>query len=92
LSKNDRAALEAQGYDFHTWSNGPGTVYAVHAHEYDKVILVMHGSIQFQLPATGEKKDLDVGDRLDLPAHTPHSALVGPDGVECLEGQKRRTT
>jgi hypothetical protein len=26
-----------------------------------------------------------VGDRLDLPAGTAHDAVVGPDGVTCLE-------
>ena len=29
--------------------------------------------------------DLEVGDRLDLPAGTRHDAVVGRDGVTCLE-------
>ena len=43
------------------------------------------GSITFGLPGTGESAELAVGDRLDLPAGTPHDATVGPDGVNCLE-------
>ena len=30
---------------------------------------------------------MKAGDRLVLPPHTPHRALVGPDGVVCLEAQ-----
>ena len=33
----------------------------------------------------GEAVELAVGDRLDLPAGTTHDAVVGPDGVTCLE-------
>ena len=29
--------------------------------------------------------ELAPGDRLDLPAGTSHDAVVGPDGVTCLE-------
>ncbi len=32
-----------------------------------------------------EVVELRVGDRLDLPAGTSHDAVVGPDGVSCLE-------
>jgi len=43
------------------------------------------GSIRFGLPARGDGVDLVVGDRLNLPAGTVHDALVGADGVTCLE-------
>jgi quercetin dioxygenase-like cupin family protein len=67
------------------WGNGPGDRYAAHAHEYDKVIVVECGSIRFGLPATSDAIELRAGDRLELPAGTCHDALVGPDGVACLE-------
>ena len=41
------------------------------------------GSITFG--AAGEPVVLAAGDRLDLPADTSHDAVVGPDGVTCLE-------
>jgi hypothetical protein len=28
---------------------------------------------------------LGAGDRLELPARTLHAAIVGPEGVDCLE-------
>ena len=77
--------LVREGLDPGTWSNGPGDRYGAHAHDYDKVIAVERGSIRFGLPATGQALDLATGDRLELPAGTRHDALVGPDGVACLE-------
>ncbi len=67
------------------WSNPAGDAYAAHRHDYDKVLVVVSGSIRFGLPARSTSVELGVGDRLDLPAGTSHEALVGPDGVTCLE-------
>lgn len=83
-----RARLASEGLDPGAWSNGPGDRYAAHDHAYDKVIVVAAGSIRFGLPATGEAVHLHAGDRLDLPAGTAHDALVGDDGVTCLEAHR----
>ena len=77
--------LRAEGLDPGAWSNGPGDRYAAHAHGYDKVLVCAAGSIRFGLPGRGDAATLVMGDRLDLPAGTDHDALVGPDGVTCLE-------
>lgn len=77
--------LAAEGWHASSWSNGPGDVYRAHQHDFDKVLVVSSGSIRFGVPGTGTAVDLGVGDRLDLPAGTSHEALVGPDGVTCLE-------
>ena len=77
--------MREEGLEPSTWANGPGDRYAAHAHGYDKVIVVELGSIRFGLPAGNDAIDLDAGDRLELPAGTSHDALVGPDGVRCLE-------
>lgn len=77
--------LRDQGLMATGWANGPGARYGAHDHGYDKVIVVERGSIRFGLPALAETILLDAGDRLDLPAGTSHDALVGPDGVACLE-------
>ncbi len=83
------AALRAEGLDPGSWSNGPGDVYAPHAHPYDKVLVVARGSIVFGLPDVGRSESLTVGDRLDLPAGTRHEARVGEAGVTCLEAHPR---
>jgi quercetin dioxygenase-like cupin family protein len=77
--------LRREGLEPGSWSNGPGDRYATHDHGYDKVLVCARGSIEFGLPASGAYVTLVAGDRLDLPAGTRHEALVGPDGVTCLE-------
>ena len=80
--------LEREGLRPTRWANGPGDRYATHEHGYDKVIVVERGSIRFGLPATGAAVDLAPGDRLELPAGTAHDAIVGGDGVACLEAHR----
>lgn len=77
--------MRAEGLQPGGWANGPGETYAVHDHAYDKVIVVERGSITFGVRASGEAYALTKGDRLELPAGTGHDAVVGPDGVACLE-------
>jgi quercetin dioxygenase-like cupin family protein len=77
--------LRAEGLAPSPWSNGPGDRYAAHDHDYDKVIAVERGSIRFGLVAEGRTVELAAGDRLELPAGTSHDAVVGEDGVRCLE-------
>jgi quercetin dioxygenase-like cupin family protein len=80
--------LAGEGLAAQPWSNGPGERYGVHAHDYDKVIVVALGSIVFELPASGARLELEAGDRLELPAGTAHGADVGPGGVTCLEAHR----
>ena len=77
--------LRAEGLVPGTWGNGPGDVYAVHRHGYDKVLVCVRGSITFGLPGRGDHVLLGTGDRLDLPAGVDHDAVVGAAGVTCLE-------
>lgn len=77
--------LQREGLDAYRWSNGPGDVYAAHSHSYHKVIYVVSGSIEFGLPDQNRRVTLKQGDRLELPAGVRHEALVGPQGVVCLE-------
>ena len=80
-----RQSLAAENLDPYTWSNGPGDSYSAHSHSYNKVIYVVRGSITFGLPAENRTIALNPGDRLDLPAGVVHEAIVGADGVVCLE-------
>jgi hypothetical protein len=40
------------------------------------------------LPASRQQVTLYLGDRLDLPADTVHTTVIGPEGVICLEGRR----
>ena len=79
------ARMRVAGLQPGGWANGPRERYAVHDHSYDKVIVVERGSITFGVPASSETFALSEGDRLELPAGTGHDAVVGPEGVACLE-------
>jgi quercetin dioxygenase-like cupin family protein len=79
----------AEGLEPYRWSNEPYTTYAEHRHTYVKVLYVVRGSISFTLSHNGRTLDLRSGDRLDLPAYTAHTALVGPGGVVCLEAPRK---
>jgi quercetin dioxygenase-like cupin family protein len=77
--------LSKEGLTAYKWSNMPGDVYSPHSHGYNKVIYVVRGSITFGLPESGQKMELFAGDRLDLPSGIKHDAIVGSQGVVCLE-------
>lgn len=83
-----RRYLSQEGLSAYEWSNAPGDTYAAHSHPYAKVIYVLRGSITFRLVDEGRDLALFTGDRLDLPPQIRHSAIVGPEGVTCLEAHK----
>lgn len=83
-----RQLLTDEELSFYAWGNAPHDTYTAHTHRYDKVIYVVRGSITFGLPHSGQALTLRPGDRLDLPAGTLHDAVVGPQGVLCLEAHK----
>lgn len=82
------AAMRAEGLKAYAWQNEPDYVYAPHRHAYHKVIYCTRGSVRFDLPEEGQSVALRAGDRLDLEAGTEHAAIVGPDGVTCLEAPR----
>jgi quercetin dioxygenase-like cupin family protein len=81
------AAFDAERLVPHRWSNGPHDVYAEHAHGYHKVLYCLRGSIVFRLPG-GQDIELRSGDRLDIEPGTRHAAVVGADGVTCIEAAR----
>ncbi|HVB23277.1 MAG TPA: cupin domain-containing protein [Ktedonobacteraceae bacterium] len=83
-----RKHMQQEGLSPYSWSNGPGETYVVHSHTYEKVLYCVRGSIRFVMPDSGDSVDLTPGDCLILPAHTPHSAVVGLRGVTCMEAAR----
>ncbi len=82
------ASLRQEAASCYSWSNGPNDRYAAHSHPYEKVLYCVDGSITFILERVGRRLELKPGDRMVLPAGTVHSALVGPSGCTCIEGQR----
>lgn len=83
-----RELYAAEGLSPYTWSNRPHDVYGVHTHPYEKVLRVVRGSIRFDLTERGESVELRPGDEMVLPAGVAHGAVVGPEGVICLEAHR----
>jgi len=82
------ARLRTEASGCYPWSNGPGDRYAAHSHNYEKVLYCVEGSITFVLEGEGRRLELSPGDRMELPAGTVHSAVVGPSGCTCIEGHR----
>ena len=84
-----RAQFAREGLSPTRWSNGPRAVYGAHEHPYGKILVVASGSITFTVGSGRRARVMHAGDRMELPPHTPHRAVVGPDGVVCLEAHVR---
>lgn len=78
--------FRSEGLSPSRWSNGPGDRYAAHSHSYHKVLYCVRGEIVFTID--GNDVPLVPGDRLEIPPQTKHSAVVGPDGVTCMEASR----
>jgi quercetin dioxygenase-like cupin family protein len=61
----------------------PGAVVPEHAHLNEQTGILVNGSLTFTIG--GEVKELGPGAMWVIPAHTPHSVEVGPDGASLLE-------
>jgi len=79
-------SLRHEARDVYEWSNAPNDAYGEHQHPYTKVLYCTRGSIDFVL-SDARRITLRPGDRLVLPPHTRHSAVVGPEGCACVEGK-----
>jgi quercetin dioxygenase-like cupin family protein len=90
MSEGVAQKLRAEADHCYQWSNAAGAEYAVHSHPYRKILYVERGGITFTR-AGRPALVLKPGDRLELPAGTPHGAVVGDKGVTCWEGQAKST-
>ena len=70
--------MKAEGLVPYLEDDEPGHYYESHVHPNDEVLVVVSGEITF---GVGEESwVLRAGDRLDLPANTPHWAETGNQG------------
>src|SRR5690242_2708167 len=80
------AKLHREGYESFCWYDVPGVVYPKHRHECDECLWILNGEIHFQILEM--EYVLKAGDRIYLPAQTPHIARVPQSGgVTYLVGQ-----
>lgn len=81
------ARIHQEGYESFRWYDVPGACYPNHRHACDECIWILKGEITFKIE--DETHVLKAGDRIYIPAKTPHEVIV-PDnaGVTYLVGQK----
>jgi quercetin dioxygenase-like cupin family protein len=68
------------------WRDAPGTVYEEHSHKGRVSLFVTDGSITFDF--SGKTKEVKAGERFDVPAGVPHSAIVGSQGWIVVVGEE----
>ncbi|GMT48523.1 MAG: hypothetical protein IEMM0008_0062 [bacterium] len=66
------ASLRKEGLQPFLWKDRAGAFYPTHSHRYTEIRWILEGSITFGVD--GEEVTLNPGDRLELPAGTPHYA------------------
>ena len=66
--------LKKEGLASYLYQDGIGAYYPTHTHPYDEIRWVVSGSVTFGVE--GEEVTLYPGDRLDIPANTPHYARM----------------
>ena len=78
------ALMTNDGLEPSFWTGAPGQVFAWHEHPDTKILYAVSGALTFTL-RDGSSYSLVADDRIDLSAHTYHTATVGPAGVRCIE-------
>lgn len=79
--------LSAEGFTHtYVWEDGPGVYYPDHTHPTETAHIVIHG--EMTITCNGGTKTYKPGERFDVPAHTVHSAKMGPKGCRYLIGEK----
>jgi quercetin dioxygenase-like cupin family protein len=61
----------------------PGAVVPEHSHLNEQTGILVSGSLTFRIG--GEAKEVRPGAMWVIPAHTPHSVVVGSDGASLVE-------
>jgi quercetin dioxygenase-like cupin family protein len=85
------AKLHKEGYESFRWHDVPGASYPNHRHSNDECIWVLKGEMTFKI--VDQMYQLKAGDRIYLPAKTPHEVAVPSDaGVTYLVGQRDKAS
>ena len=87
LSERYIQKFEEEGFtSVYEWQDPAGKIYPEHSHKGKVSIFVTDGSITFDLD--GVEKEIVAPRRFDIPANTPHSAVVGPQGWIAIIGEE----
>jgi quercetin dioxygenase-like cupin family protein len=69
-----KEALEGQGLECELYSDPPRVKYGRHKHPFDDFVVIVSGKMKIMTDK--HEWTMKPGDRLNIPANTPHSAEV----------------
>ena len=79
--------LRAEGFRHtYVWQDSPNAYYPDHVHPVLTAHIILDG--EMTLSQNGERRVYSAGERVDVPAHTVHSARMGPRGCRYLIAEK----
>ncbi len=78
--------LHEEGFkEVYVWQDGPNVSYPDHTHAEITTHIILDGEMTIR--CQGKTQAYKPGDRFDVPAHTVHSARMGPQGCKYLIGE-----
>ena len=79
--------LRNEGFsNVYVWEDGADTYYPEHSHKLLTAHIVVTG--EMHVTVDGKSRRYVAGERCDVPANTPHSAKMGPNGCRYVVGEK----
>jgi quercetin dioxygenase-like cupin family protein len=82
-----RELLQKEGLDSEVYSDPPRMKYGRHKHPFDDFVVIVSG--RMRIATDTHEWILKPGDRLDIPANTPHTAeMLGKEEVRWLSAAK----
>ena len=82
------ALLVSEGLSHtYVWEDVPNARYPNHTHGVETAHIILSG--EMALTMDGVSRTYREGDRCDVPAHTVHSAHMGPNGCRYLIGERK---
>jgi quercetin dioxygenase-like cupin family protein len=79
--------LKGEGFSqTYVWADGPNTKYPNHTHYAETAHIILSG--EMTLIMNGESHLYRAGERCDVPAGAPHSAIMGRLGCRYLIGER----
>ena len=89
-TKSIARLFQAEGYRPYEWENQPNHRYAVRSHNFHKILYVLDGTVEIQVPDANQSVRLRAGDRIDIPPGVRYGCIVGGNGATCMEASVAR--
>jgi hypothetical protein len=82
--------MEKEGMRAYAWNGTPNKQFPTTSNNFHRILYIVAGSLEVNLPDENHRYTLKTGDRLIVPAGIRYSLIVGPQGADCLEAAVKR--